>query len=59
MCERDEVNEALVDAAIAGEFWVKGGGHDVSLFNEDWKAVAQGENLRRQSPVFTMRGARM
>ena len=44
-CGADEVNEALVDAAVGGEFGVEGGGHDVALFDEDGEAVAFGEDF--------------
>jgi hypothetical protein len=40
-----EVYEALVDSAVLGEFGMEGGGHDVSLFDEDGEAVAFGEDL--------------
>src|ERR1700723_4761862 len=40
-----EIDEALVNAAVGGELRVEGGGHDVSLLDQNGEAVAFGEDL--------------
>ena len=53
----DEVEEELVDAGVAGELGVKGGGEEVAFSDEDWGAVAGGEGFDPGAGVGDAGGA--
>ena len=45
----DEVEEELVDAGVAAEFRMEGGGHQVTVADEHWIIAATGEDLDLRS----------
>ncbi len=53
----DEVEEELVDAGVAAEFGVEGGGEDVAFADEDREVVAGGEGFDLRASASDARGA--
>jgi hypothetical protein len=51
-----QIDEAPMNAAIGGEFRMKGGGKDMSLLDQDREAVALGEDFDAGAGLGDARG---